>query len=84
MSAKIIGQNHTVTPYLYNGRKRFIVEDVTVTNNRRVVNNVIREVGRKWEDVYNYIDSRRWTCGLEVDAPEMPPALAREIERMTY
>jgi hypothetical protein len=76
MTCKIIGQNHSVTTYLLNGRKRFIVDDIKVTNNRRVVNNVVREVGRKWADVYNFIDSR-----LEGD---MTTGLNNTINDMTY
>ena len=76
VKAKIIGQNHKVTTYSLNGRKRHIVEKIPVTRNRRVVNNVVRVVGRAWEDVYNYIDER-FESGIN-------PALRKCIRQMTY
>ena len=76
MKAKIIGQNHKVITYLLNGRKRFIVDPIPITNNRRVVNNVVREVGRQWADVFNFVDSR--TTG------DIPIGLNKVIDDMTY
>jgi hypothetical protein len=57
-SAKIIGQNHEIIPYLVNGKKRYVIEDIPVTRHRRVVNIAVQAVGRRWEDVYNFIDTR--------------------------
>lgn len=76
MKAKIIGQNHTVTTYLFNGRKRHIVEDIPLTTNRRIVNDAVSVVGRAWSEVYNFIDER---CMFK-----MPKSLERTIDSMTY
>ena len=81
MGAKIIGQNHDVITYEVNGRKRYIVEDIPVTANRRLVNSVVSIVGRKWEDVVNYLDELDSRYGHK---PKMTPALENTIEHMTY
>ena len=75
MPATIVGQNHSVITYELNGRKRHIVEDIPVTNNRAIVNLAVAEVGRVWEDVTNYLDSQ----GALPD-----PALENCIDSMTY
>ena len=60
--ARILAKNHTVIPYVINGRKRHVVE----THNHpstifdRIVFNTIHETGFNWADVYNNID---WTLG---------------------
>jgi hypothetical protein len=85
MTCKIIGQNHSVTTYLLNGRKRFIVDDIEVTNNRRVVNNVIREIGsREWSKVYNYIDDRLQFDLFGYKAKPMTKGMETTIDSMTY
>lgn len=84
MPAKIIGQNHTVVPYEVNGRKRYVVETIEQTANRKIVNEAIAAVGREWSAVYNWIDE--WLSSdisggipLERDKP-----LCKCIESMTY
>ena len=93
MSAKIIGQNHTVISYQLNGRKRFIVETVKDTDvnkygvfttvNRQIVNDAVYHVGREWSEVYNHIDE--WLSnkdgGLKLSDDN---ALCNCIESMTY
>ena len=75
MPATIIAQDHSVITYELNGYKKHIVESIPVTNNRAIVNLAVKEVGREWAAVTNYIDSQG---GL----PD--PALERVIESMTY
>ena len=75
MSAKIIGQNHTVVNYEVNGRTRHIVETIPLTNNRAIVNMAVLAVGRSWADVTNYLDRN----GALPDQ-----ALERTIDSMTY
>ena len=76
MKAKIVGQNHKVIPYEVNGRKRYVIEDIQQTARRVIVNKAVAVVGRKWEDVYNYLDE-------QADIP-MSSQLEKTIERMTY
>jgi len=75
MKATIIGQNHKVTTYEVNGRKRYIIEDIPLTQYRRKINAVVKVVGRKWEDVVNYLDSDGYTCA---------GAFEKTIDSMTY
>jgi hypothetical protein len=57
MKAKIIGQNHSIIPFEFNGRKRYIIEDIAVTTNRAIVNEAVEMTGsREWATVYNEID----------------------------
>ena len=57
MKAVIIGQNHKVTTYEVNGRKRYIIEDIPRTVNRQIVNGAIEECNsREWATVYNHLD----------------------------
>ena len=75
MKAIIIGQNHTVTTYQVNGKKRYIIEDIPSTNNREIVNMAVSAVGRKWADVYNYLDKN----GALPDS-----SIEKLIDQMTY
>ena len=75
MSATIIAQNHDVITYEVNGRKRYIIEAIELTNNRAIVNMSVERVGRRWEDVYNDLDN----MGALPD-----PALEKTINSMTY
>ena len=75
MKAIIIGQNHTVTTYQVNGKKRYIIEDIPVSNSRIIVNLTVAKVGRKWADVFNHLDNIY---------PVMPKALESAIDSMTY
>jgi hypothetical protein len=84
MAAKIIGQNHKVISYEVTNKhdvtyKRFVVEDIVVTANRRYVNEAIAAVGREWSKVYNYLSDHLGDGGFDEDY-----ALHRTIERMTY
>ena len=62
MKAIIIGQNHTVTTYQVNGKRRYIIEDIPRTVNRQIVNRAIEECNsREWTTVYNLLDSLDYT-----------------------
>jgi len=75
MRATIIGQNHKVTTYEVNGRKRYIIEDIPVTTNRMIVNVAIEECNsRQWATVYNHLDANHY----------IDKALNRAIDSMTY
>ena len=75
MKAIIIGQNHSITTYQVNGKKRYIIEDIPQTSNRRIVNDAIRGCGsRAWADVTNEIDKH-----YNIDS-----GIERAIDRMTY
>ena len=79
MKAKIIGKRHDVITYEVNGRKRHIVEKVSLTKNRVIVNQAIKAVQSfQWEKVWNWIDTHNefengWPSGLDAT-----------INRMTY
>ena len=76
MKAIIIGQNHSITTYQVNGKKRYIIEDIPVSNNRHIVNLAIEYCGsREWATVTNYLDSQ----GALPD-----PAIEKCINVMTY
>jgi hypothetical protein len=75
MKARILGQNHEVINYEFNGDKRHIVEDIPITKNRAIVNMAVKHVGRSWEDVVNYLQEN----DIKVDDP-----LYNCIESMTY
>jgi hypothetical protein len=84
MKAKIIGQNHSIIPYEVNGRKRYVIEDIEQTNSRMIVNNAIKEVGREWSKVYNWIDewlSSDTSGGLRLEHDKQ---LLKAIASMTY
>ena len=75
MKAVITGQNHKVTTYEVNGRKRYIIEDIPLTVNRQIVNGAIEECNsRQWTTVYNHLDANHY----------IDKALNRAIDNMTY
>ena len=76
MKAIIIGQNHSVTNYTVNGRKRHIVESIPITMNREKVNKAVAVVGRDWAEVQNHMQ-----C---VMGCEMTKSLNCTIDNMTY
>lgn len=78
MSARIIGINHTVTSYLFNGKKQYIVDELPKTCNRDIVNAAIEECNsRERVVVYKHIDE--W-----LGVPETDKGLIRAIEQLTY
>jgi hypothetical protein len=81
MPAKIIGQNHKVTTYELNGRKRHIVENIPKTFNRLWVNRAVAAVGRNWNDVYNWLDNEIQRNGGSWDDF---PGLHTAVDNMTY
>lgn len=88
MKARIVGQNHTVIAFEFNGRKRFIVDKKEVNQYTSLINDVVSEVGRDWAKVTNYIDSRvgkYFTVGGNgYTINTFTPGLRNAIERNTY
>ncbi|MHA2402431.1 MAG: hypothetical protein ACXADH_05510 [Candidatus Kariarchaeaceae archaeon] len=81
MAAKIIGQNHKVITFEVNGKRRYIIEDIPTSFNRRWVNSVIAKVGRTWSAVYNALDAEIIRNGG--DWSDFP-GLENTVTKMTY
>jgi len=76
MKAIIIGQNHSITTYQINGKRRYIIEDIPRTVNRQIVNGAIEECNsRDWAVVTNLLDEQGFLNGSGIE---------KTIESMTY